>query len=109
MTNDITSYASVEKWIANVNRYYKLSREEWEGRLQTLADFCRSEETDPDTMIADALAEKSEKIDYMRRLKKFMKERTVNPHVAHDLENVVRSFFIHNGARVVTRPYSDSV
>ena len=105
--NDIKSYTTVQKWIANVNRYYNLSDEEWMGRLQMLADFCEAEEKDPDTMIAEALAEKSDKVDYMRHLKKFMKAQSANPRIAHDLENVVRSFFIHNGARVVMRPYND--
>jgi len=105
--NDIKSYTTVQKWIANVNRYYNLSDEEWMGRLQMLADFCEAEEKDPDTMIAEALAEKSDKVDYMRHLKKFVKEQSANPRIAHDLENVVRSFFIHNGARVVVRPYND--
>jgi len=107
--NDIKSYTSVQKWITNVNRYYNLSDEEWVGRLQILVDFCQSEDKDPDTMIAEALAEKSDKIDYMRHLKKFVKAQNANPRIAHDLENVVRSFFIHNGARVVVRPYTDSV
>src|SRR5262245_10977679 len=105
--NDIKSYTSVQKWIANVNRYYNLSDAEWVGRLQILDDFCHSEEKDPDTMIAEALVEKSDKVDYMRRLKKFVKAQSANPRIAHDLENVVRSFFIHNGARVVVRPYND--
>lgn len=105
--DDIKSYATVQKWLANVNRYYNLSDEEWGGRLQMLADFCRVEEKDPDSMITEALAEKSDKVDYMRRLKKFAKEQSTNPRTAHDLENIVRSFFIHNGARVVVRPYGD--
>jgi hypothetical protein len=105
--NDIKSYDAVQKWIANVNRYYHLSDAEWAGRLQMLADFCQTENTDPDAMIAEALVERSEKIDYMRRLRTFAKEQSANPRTAHDVENVVRSFFIHNGARVVTRPYVD--
>jgi hypothetical protein len=105
--NDIKSYTTVQKWIANVNRYYNLSDEDWVGRLQMLADFCQSEEKDPDTMITEALAEKSDKVDYMRHLKKFVKAQSATPRIAHDLENVVRSFFIHNGARVVVRPYND--
>src|SRR5262245_57615223 len=105
--NDIKSYTSVQKWTANVNRYYNLSDAEWVGRLQILADFCKSEDKDPDTMIAEALVEKSDKVDYMRHLKKFVKEQSVNPRIAQDLENVVLSFFIHTGARVVVRPYSD--
>ncbi len=105
--NDIKSYTTVQKWIANVNRYYNLSDEEWVGRLQMLADFCEAGEKDPDTMIAEALAEKSDKVDYMRHLKQFVKAQSTNPRIAHDLENVVRSFFIHNGARVVVRPYAN--
>ena len=105
--NDLKSYASVQKWITNVNGYYDLSDEEWMGRLQMLADFCQSEEQDPDTMITHALADKGEKIDFIRRLKKFVKTQTTNPRLGHDMENIVRSFFIHNGARVVTRPYRE--
>jgi len=105
--HDIKSYTAVQKWVANVNRYYNLSDEEWVGRLHLLADFCQSENKDPDAMIAEALVDKSDKVDYMRRLKKFVKEQSSNPRIAHDLGNVVRSFFIHNGARVVVRPYAD--
>jgi len=104
--NDIKTYATVQKWIANVNRYYNLSDDEWVGRLRIMEDFCSAAGQDPDSMIAEALADRAEKIDYMRRLKSFAKEQSVSRHAAHDLENVVRSFFIHNGARVVTRPYA---
>lgn len=106
--SDLGSYATVQKWIENVNRYYNLDEDEWEGRLQTLSDFCQAESRDPDSMIAEALGDRAEKIDAIRRLKKFAKGQSSNPRIAHDLENVVRSFFIHNGARVVTRPYADS-
>jgi hypothetical protein len=43
----------------------------------------------------------------MRRLKRFVKTLTTNPTLAHDYENIIRSFFINNGARVVTKPYPD--
>ncbi len=43
----------------------------------------------------------------MRHLKRFVKTLTPNPTLAHDYENIVRSFFINNGARVVTKPYPD--
>ncbi len=105
--NEIKSYATVQKWIANVDRYYHLSEDEWQGRLRTLEDFCRAADQDPDAMIAEALNDRAEKIDYMRRLRSFAKEQSAGRHAAHDLENVVRSFFIHNGARVVTRPYAE--
>ena len=106
---EIRSYASVQKWMANVNRYYNLSAEEWDARIRMLSDFCQSEQKDPDIVIAEALADRADKVDFIRRLKKFVKTRTSDPHIGHDMENVVRSFFIHNGARVVTRPYRDTV
>ncbi len=88
-----------------MNGYYDLSDEEWAGRLQMLADFCQSAAQDPDVMITHALADEGGKIDFIRRLKKFVKTQTTNPRLGHDLEDIVRSFSIHNGARVVTRPY----
>ncbi len=106
--NEIKSYATVQKWIANVDRYYNLSADEWQGRLRILEDFCKALDQDPDAMIAEALNDRAEKIDYIRRLRGFAKEQSASRHAAHDMENVVRSFFIHNGARVVTRPYAES-
>ncbi len=104
----IKSYASVQKWMANVNRYYHLDEAEWEGRLKALDEFCQHLGKDPDAMIHEALEERQEKIDFMRRLKRFAQEAYRSPRAAHDWENVVRSFFIHNGARVVVRPYADT-
>ena len=106
--DNIKSYTSVQKWIANVDRYYHLSETDWEGRLKALGEFSQHLGKDPDTMIREALEERQEKIDFMRRLKRFAREVCTSPHAAHDWENVVRSFFIHNGARVVVRPYADT-
>lgn len=104
---DLRAYRSVQLWMDVVNSMYHLSEAEWEGRLQVLRQFCESERKDPDMIIAEARGERSEKIDYMRRLKRFVKTLTTNPTLAHDYENIVRSFFINNGARVVTKPYPD--
>ena len=43
----------------------------------------------------------------MRDLRKIAREVAADAHAAHDWDNVVRSFFIHNGARVVVRPYQE--
>ena len=37
--DDLRRYASVARWIDNVNRYYKLPEAEWEGRLAALRVF----------------------------------------------------------------------
>jgi hypothetical protein len=104
---DLQAYRSVQLWMNVVNSMYHLSETEWEGRLHVLQQFCEAEDKDPDVIIAEACSDRAEKIDYMRRLKRFVKTLTTNPTLAHDYENIIRSFFINNGARVVTRPYPD--
>jgi hypothetical protein len=106
-TENLRAYRSVQLWMAEVNNMYHLSEAEWEGRLQVLQQFCEAEGKDPDEIIAEARGARAEKIDYMRRLKRFVKTLTTNPTSAHDYENIIRSFFINNGARVVTKPYPD--
>jgi hypothetical protein len=102
---ELRSYASVTRWIENVDRYYQLGAAEWEQRLGALGLFCERVGKDPDALIREALEEKSAKVDFIRTLKRVAREVTSDPHAAHDWDNVVRSFFIHNGARVVVRPY----
>lgn len=104
---NMREYKSVQLWMDAVNSMFHLSEAEWDSRLQVLHQFCESERKDPDEIIADARSDRAEKIDYMRRLKRFVKTMTTSEAVAHDYENIVRSFFINNGARVVTKPYSD--
>jgi hypothetical protein len=85
---------------------YHLSADEWTERLGVLADFCAVVATEPDRMIAESRADRAAKNEYMRRLRRFAAERhPPGSRAAHDAENVVRSFFIHNGARVFVRPY----
>jgi hypothetical protein len=104
---DIQAYRSIQLWMDIVNNMYHLSEAEWEGRLQIVQQFCEAEGKDPDEIIVEARSDRAEKIDYMRRLKRFVKTLTANPTLAHDYENIIRSFFINNGARVVTKPYPD--
>jgi hypothetical protein len=104
---DVQAYRSIQLWMDVVNKMYHLSEAEWEGRLQVVQQFCEAEGKDPDEIIAEARGDRAEKIDYMRRLKRFVKTLTPNPMLAHDYENIIRSFFINNGARVVTKPYPD--
>jgi len=104
---DVQAYRSIQLWMDVVNKMYHLSEAEWEGRLQVVQQFCEAEGKDPDEIIAEARGDRAEKIDYMRRLKSFVKTLTPNPTLAHDYENIIRSFFINNGARVVTKPYPD--
>jgi hypothetical protein len=101
------SYASVQHWMEVVNARYALSDREWEERLDVLWKFCDSLGKDPDAIIKDALDERNSKLDYMRQLRRWAKEQARSESAAHELQNVVRSFFINNGARVLTKPYPD--
>ena len=105
--DDIRGYASVARWIENVNRYYKLADGEWTPRLAAVRVFCERLGKDPDAVIHAALDEKGAKVEMMRRSKQIAREVTSDSRAAHDWDGVVRSFFIHNGARVVVRPYQD--
>jgi hypothetical protein len=98
-------YASVQSWMSRVNDMFHLSEEEWTTRLGILREFCSAVDTDPDQMIAASRDSRDVKNDFMRQLKRFVRAHYPAPRAAHDAENVVRSFFIHNGARVFVRPY----
>jgi hypothetical protein len=101
------SYTSVQHWMEVVNARYSLSEREWEERLDVLWRFCDSLDKDPDAIIKDALDERESKLDYMRHLRRWAKDQSRSESTAHELQNVVRSFFINNGARVLTKPYPD--
>jgi len=43
----------------------------------------------------------------MRYLRRWSNDQSRSPQATHELQNVIRSFFINNGARVLTKPYPD--
>lgn len=104
---DLHRYATVSRWIENVNRYYRLPESEWADRLAALRTFCERVGKDPDAVIAEAIAERGAKVDFMRVSKQIARETTSDARAAHDRDGIIRSFFIHNGARVVVRPYEE--
>lgn len=103
----IRSYSTVARWIENVNRYYNLSDEDWAPRLAALETFCERLGKDPDEVIREATEEKGAKVDFMRQVNRVAKELHDDTRAAHDWNNAIRSFFQHNGARVVVKPYPD--
>ena len=104
---DPDSYASVQHWMEVVNSRHSLSEGDWTERLGVLWSFCDSLGKDPDAIIRDALDERDSKLDYMRHLRRWASEQSRSLHATHELQNVIRSFFINNGARVLTKPYPD--
>lgn len=107
MTTDIRSYATVERWMANVNRYYQLPESEWVERLEALRVYCERLGKTPDQVVQEAVDVKGAKVDFMRELRRISREVKADAREAHDWDGIVRSFFIHNGARVVVRPYAE--
>jgi hypothetical protein len=105
--NNSGSYTSVQHWMEVVNSRHALSEHDWEDRLSVLWSFCDSLGKDPDTIIREALDERDSKLDYMRHLRRWASSRSQSQHGTHELQNVIRSFFINNGARVLTKPYPD--
>ena len=105
--NNPESYTSVQHWMEVVNSRHDLSDRDWEERLGVLWSFCDSLGKDPDTIIQEALDERDNKLDYMRYLRRWADDQSRGLHATHELQNVIRSFFINNGARVLTKPYPD--
>jgi hypothetical protein len=101
------NYKSVQHWMEVVNSRHHLSDQDWEERLGVLWSFCDSLGQDPDSIIAEALDERDSKLDYMRQLRRWAGDQSRSPQATHELQNVIRSFFINNGARVLTKPYPD--
>ena len=105
--SDVRSFATVQRWIENVNKLYQLPDEEWVRRVDALRIYCERAGKDPDAIIKDALEIQGSRPDFMRLSKKVAKELKGDTREAHDWDGHIRSFFIHNGARVVTRPYEE--
>lgn len=101
------TYSSVQHWIEVVNARHGLSQRDWDERLTVLSSYCDSLGKDPDTIIQEALDERDTKLDYMRHLRRWANDQARGLQATHELQNVVRSFFINNGARVLTKPYPD--
>jgi hypothetical protein len=105
MDEELAGRETVRRWMASIDAMYHLSEQEWAERLSVLDLWCREIGDDPDRVIANARASPEAKNGYMRSLKRFTRERYPRGRGAHDAENVVRSFLIHNGARVFVRPF----
>jgi hypothetical protein len=104
--SDITSYATVKLWtgaVASDPIAARLRRRE----QKVLADFCAHTGKDPDALIAESTSERDTKNDYMRTLKRWVPTYATDERARHEAENAVRSFFMANGLRVITKPFAD--
>jgi hypothetical protein len=105
-SKDISEYSSVQRWMGSGTGDPIQARLRQQA-VDVLTRFCAHQNTDPDTMIAAASKDRHVKNEFMRALKDWIKSYANNERKRHDAENVVRSFFIANGLRVITKPYLD--
>jgi hypothetical protein len=103
LSSDLTGYRTVAKWLSE-SRDPPSRRAQ---RVDVLRRFCEAEGVDPDGLIALGHESRDSKNDVMRRLTKWVQAQTDDANKQHELQNVVRGFFIRNGLRVLTKPYPD--
>ena len=96
-------YQTVATWLASLPTVPSVQAR----HLKVLQRFCVAEWSDPDALIAAGQESRDAKNTTMRRLRRWAEAETSSDRERHDLENVVRSFFISNGLRVLTKPYPD--
>jgi hypothetical protein len=103
LKSDLTSYGTVANWLSG-SVAPPSRRAEW---VEVLRQFCEAEGKDPDALIAEGLQSQESKNEIMKRLVRWVKTQTDDENKQHDIQTVVRGFFIRNGLRVLTKPYPD--
>ena len=104
---EFTAYETVARWAASFSRARASGRcDDRPRKLALLEQFCASVGVDPDTMVAKARADRDAKNGYLRELVAWAKALPGTDRQRHDAENTIRGFFMKNGFRVVTKPYS---
>jgi hypothetical protein len=109
---ELTAYETVARWTASFSDTGQISigqgpADDRARKLALLEQFCASAGVDPDTMVAKARADRDAKNGYLRELVAWAKALPGTDRQRHDAENTIRGFFMKNGFRVVTKPYSD--
>jgi hypothetical protein len=103
----LAGYETVRRWAASFQRNPLRPVDERQRKLDLLGRFCEVVEVDPDTMVATARADKEAKNAYLRTLVRWARELPGTERERHDAENTIRSFFMKNGFRIMTKPYQD--
>jgi hypothetical protein len=107
------SYATVKKWLADPpGQGFQPVREDPAKKVAILQAFCEHVGIDPDTLVATCTdlipTGKAERNRQLKALKVWV---NALPELSEakrtKTENMVRGFFIKNGIKVMTRPYSD--
>jgi hypothetical protein len=113
MTTDFENYATVKKWLADPpGQGFQPVREDPAKKIAVLKAFCEHVGVDPDTLAATCTdlvpTGKAERNKHLKSLKVWVNSLPdMTESQRTRTENLVRGFFIKNGIKVMTRPYSD--
>lgn len=103
LQSDLTQYKTVFNWLAG-SVAPPSRRAQW---MDVLRRFCEAEGKDPDALVAEGHESQAAKNEVMKRLVAWVRTQSDSENQQHELQNVVRGFFIRNGLRVLTKPYPD--
>jgi hypothetical protein len=103
---DLTQFASVRHWVGE-SKGDPIQARLRRRQLAVLAAFCEHRQSDPDAIVAESTASRQVKNDHMRELRKWVPTYAEGDRARHEAEAAVRSFFIANGLRVLTKPFRD--
>ena len=106
----LMAQATVQTWLASLQRRTRLTPQECQERVQVLAAFCAYVGQRPDAIIAACLRDtptgktirSANRRHYTRQIEAF--QRHIPGHLRQQVQHgrVVRSFFIHNGVMLQT-------
>ena len=109
--NDLREYKTVQRWLEDRQTGFQPVREDPEKKLAILSGFLDHIGVDPDTLIetsTDLIPTGSKTRNaHLKSLKVWVSGLDMSESSKTRTENLVRGFFIKNGIKVMTRPYSD--
>jgi hypothetical protein len=110
--DDLREYKTVQNWLEEPpGRGFQPVKDDPERKLDILSRFLDQIGVDPDTLIATStdLVPTGQKVrnGHLKTLKVWVATLGLSETQATKTENVVRGFFIKNGIKVMTKPYSD--
>ena len=109
--NDLREYKTVQRWLEERPTGFQPVREDPEKKRAVLRGFLDHIGVDPDTLIETStdLVPTGTKTRnaHLKALKVWVNAQDMSDSAKTRTENLVRGFFIKNGIKVMTRPYSD--
>jgi hypothetical protein len=104
---EFAEHETVARWASSFQSTGFRPVDDSARKLALLQQYCASLGVDPDTLVAEARADRDAKNGYLKDLVAWARSLPGTDRQRHDAENTIRGFFMKNGFRVVTKPYQD--